>query len=680
MTDTEETWYSDFVIGLLKHTPEKKWTYLDRYELNLEWLRQEYLKIGVGADSAANYLETVGKGSVNLETLRKLTDADALDGSWRIFRELCGRVLDGLKENQAKTLEKLNTALRNYVIRRGDKEEEDFRQPQFEITGVSSLELEINSLDPVRNEGKLVSLKGVLVMLSDPPETEFVAKGYQCLNCNHKFEAKNAKKCSNCGKEDIVFLKDDSMTKKRLFQEALLQEHVEDLARSAASIHIRFYGKEINRFLPGDRVQITGTLTLRKTPAKNKESFHFWVDTHSAMLEGERNEKLSDADLKAFREFSGKGDPLEELSKRFIPEIIGYPEVKKAMLLQAVSGHQKDYSSMSVRGRIHILLAGDPGKAKSQFLLANRLIEDKSMYLSDTSKAGLTVAVSMMGNKRVLMPGILVLANGGTACVDELDKMAKEDREGMHTAMEQGTISKSKAGLRGTFKANTSVLAAANPVYGRFDQNRDIPDQLKIESTLLDRFDLIFWFLEKEQTREEHVRMAIRALNPESSPDPEFTRKYIKHAKQVQVETTGEIAELMAETFVKLKEMSPNGVSIGIRSLHAIRRLSEASAKIRLARNVEAQDVETAINLITESLRPIGFDRDALTHVSGKTRKAIEYVHRYVRENKGCTLDDLMVAALKYEISQLDISDAVEMLKKEGQIFEPSLNRLEVVT
>jgi DNA replicative helicase MCM subunit Mcm2 (Cdc46/Mcm family) len=108
------------------------------------------------------------------------------------------------------------------------------------------------------------------------------------------------------------------------------------------------------------------------------------------------------------------------------------------MILQAVRGIENKRSSFTEWGRTHILFAGDPGKGKSQLLISQKVLSERSYYISDTSKAGITAAIADIGNWRVIVPGILILANNGVACIDKFDKMQKGDREGLHTSMEQG--------------------------------------------------------------------------------------------------------------------------------------------------------------------------------------------------------------------------------------------------
>ena len=587
--------------------------------------------------------------------------------------------LQNLDRDFTTTMSDLNNALAAYVCRHTDEQYEDFHWPKFRVVNAERYEVEINSITPDHKD-QLVQLTGTLLYISDPPEMEYIQRAYLCHACNDTFTTVDrTAECSLCGKGPVEFLQDDPETLARNFQEGILQENVEDLTRSVASINIRFYDELINQLAPGDRVKLVGKVTVKQIP--KKKSYFYWIDVFSCKNMDEELVNITQKDIEEIEEFrKTHALPLDDLADMFVPGIVGYQEVKKAMILQAVSGMERRYPDKIERGRIHILLAGDPGKAKSQFLLANKHIESKSFYLSDTSKAGLTVAVSNVGQKRVLVPGIMVLANGGTACIDELDKMQKEDREGLHTAMEQGTISKSKAGLRGIFKANTSVLAAANPVYGRFDLEKDIPEQLKIETSLLDRFDLIFWFIDRPQARDEVIKTAMKILRPSSTEKPEFLKKYIKMASDVKPELTEEAAMMISTVYADLREGSPNGASIGIRSMHAIRRLSEASAKIRFSEVVEEFDIQNAKSLIIESIRPIGFDMDRLAGPGFSLRRIMDQIRTMLIVTGGkMRRQDLSANLEGAGVKSLDIIEAIETMKRGGELFEPSFDTVGLV-
>lgn len=581
-------------------------------------------------------------------------------------------ILNALDSEPEKMLEALENVLVWTSTSPGDEEHPDFVLPSWKIVNAERWYKDVGSVQ-YSDEGHIVQLKGTLLFLSDPIQTEYTNMAYACNVCGDIKEGLNLVKCPECGSKSIQFLQKDDRTTMRNFQESLMQENVDDLAGSPASISMRLFNDAINRFTPGDRITITGYVRLRDVLSK-KNAKRYEIDVITASLTEDVSVIVTAEDRQVIMEMSKQDNVLSYLAKRFLPEIVGHDDVKQAIILQSVRGMKQKRSSSVVRDRIHILLAGDPGEAKSQFLLAHRYIHEKSMYISDTSKAGITVSVSDIGGKRVLSPGIMVLANRGVACLDELDKMHKDDREGMHTGMEQGVISKMKAGLRGTFMAETSVLAACNPKNGRFEIDQDIPSQLNLEPTLMDRFDLIFWFISMRKA-EDNVELAMQVLKPSNHADPGFLKKYIHEAMKNEPSCSDEMLEEIARQWNGLKSISKNPVSIGFRALEGIRRISEASAKIRFSDHVAKQDVLIAVNLMKQSWGPLKYDLDSLGGFSmnkkGVMKETVELIKS--SERKEINYDDIFTfLVIKYqEINHSFFDDVLETLKRTGQIYEP---------
>lgn len=163
---------------------------------------------------------------------------------------------------------------------------------------------------------------------------------------------------------------------------------------------------------------------------------------------------------------------------------------------------------MRLRGDINVLLLGDPGTAKSQLLKFVEKVSPISVYTSGkgSSAAGLTASVQRdpVTREFFLEGGAMVLADGGVVCIDEFDKMRDEDRVAIHEAMEQQTISIAKAGITTILNSRTSVLAAANPVFGRYDDMKSPGENIDFQTTILSRFDMIF--IVKDEHNEQRDR------------------------------------------------------------------------------------------------------------------------------------------------------------------------------
>lgn len=419
---------------------------------------------------------------------------------------------------------------------------------------------------------------------------------------------------------------------------------------------------------PGDRVQVVGT--YRCLPGKKggftSGTFRtIMIACQVKQMCKEVSPFFSADDVSKIKNFtkSKSKDVFDQLARSLAPSIHGHEYIKKAILCMLLGGVEKVLENGSrIRGDINVLLIGDPSVAKSQLLryvlhTAPRAIPTTGR---GSSGVGLTAAVTtdQETGERRLEAGAMVLADRGVVCIDEFDKMSDMDRTAIHEVMEQGRVTIAKAGIHARLNARCSVLAAANPVYGRYDQYKTPMENIGLQDSLLSRFDLLFIMLDQmdaEQDREisDHVLRMHRYRDPReqegtamafggtvdvlATEDPdavqdeqeelqvyekhnnllhgtrrrrdkivskEFMRKYIHIAKVLTPVLTQEAANHIAEEYSRLRSQEQMGSDIArtspvtARTLETLIRLSTAHAKARMSKAVELVDSEVAVELV----------------------------------------------------------------------------------
>lgn len=391
----------------------------------------------------------------------------------------------------------------------------------------------------------------------------------------------------------------------------------------------------------------------------------------------------------------------QKLINSIAPSIFGYDKVKEALLLQLMGGVRKVRKDKVVsRGDIHVLLCGDPGSGKSALLRRVNVVAPKGRYVSGKGVSGAGITASVVRDEFLkgwsLEAGALVLASNGICTIDEFDKMSPDDRAAMHEALENQTVSISKANIQATLLARTTVLAAANPKFGRFDPYGIIADQIDLPPTLINRFDLIFPIKDlPNDVRDE--KMASHMLNLHQSPDliepevsTELLKKYISYARQriKPVLTDGALQEIK-EFYLKLRssvsgDEGIKAIPISPRQLEALVRLSEATAKIRLSNKVTKKDSKRAIELLEYCLMQVGLDRETgkididriSTGVTASQRSHIFIIKEIINElenklGKTIPIDDVVDEARSRDIPEDKVEEAIEKLKRSGDLFEP---------
>ncbi|KAJ3089561.1 minichromosome maintenance protein 5 [Quaeritorhiza haematococci] len=286
-----------------------------------------------------------------------------------------------------------------------------------------------------------------------------------------------------------------------------------------------------NKVVPGTRVTVTGIYSIFSHQGKKRRGdggapaiksayirvVGMQVDVDGASRNSGVGRTFTEEEEETFIKMSQRPNLYEEFSKSIAPSIYGSADIKKAVACLLFGGSTKILpDGMRLRGDINVLLLGDPGTAKSQLLKFAEQVAPIGVYTSGkgSSAAGLTASVVRDSGTRefYLEGGAMVLADGGVVCIDEFDKMREEDRVAIHEAMEQQTISIAKAGITTILNSRTAVLAAANPVFGRYDDMKAPGENIDFQSTILSRFDLIF-IVKDEHNIERDMTIAKHVMN-----------------------------------------------------------------------------------------------------------------------------------------------------------------------
>ncbi|MCQ1538980.1 minichromosome maintenance protein MCM [Methanocalculus taiwanensis] len=476
---------------------------------------------------------------------------------------------------------------------------------------------------------------------------------------------------------------------------------------------------------PGDRVIVNGVLrSIQRVNSGTKSTtFDIYLDCNSIEFGEKEFEEvnITEEDEAQILELARDPNLYRKIAHSIAPTIYGNDDVKEAVSLQLFGGIAKEMPDGStLRGDIHVLLVGDPGIAKSQLLRYVVKLSPRGIYTSGKSatSAGLTAAAvkdEFGDGKWTLEAGALVLADMGVAAVDEMDKMAKEDRSSLHEAMEQQTISIAKAGITATLKSRCALLGAANPKLGRFDEYVGISEQINMPPSLLSRFDLIFIMTDKPEKQrdeaialhilkahsvgelimqhkknpidgvnEEYIERELAPVTPEI--DPVLFRKYIAYAKRNSFPIITEEAKgTLVEYYMKLRNLASadKPVPVTARQLEALVRLAEASARTRLSMSIERDDAVRVIRIVDSCLRKVAYDPQTgsfdidkiVTGVSKQSRDLIRSIKETIRqsgdESGTARIEQVQEILVQKGFARDSIEKQIEALLRGGEALSP---------
>ena len=682
------------------------------------------------------------KYSEAIHNLAKMwPDEGSLEVSYREVEGYDHEFAQDILANPEHHFRAANQALRQFLLDAGEGNLMPFVRvihlPSDQVRTVSQLRAD--------DIGRLIAIDAVTTKITGVRPRLYTAV-FKCAACDHEMEINQPNEqeliepieClqidGGCGRPKrqtrFFLMQQESHLINSQFVE--LQELPEQMKGGIQPERILCIGEQdlAGRLNPGDRVKANGVLFIRSQRKGGKDTpvFDIFLRIHSLERQNIPLEEISitEEEENEIKEIARSEDVYDLLTRSIAPSIFGMERIKESLMLQLFGGEaQVNEDGTRNRGDIHILLMGDPGVAKSQLLHYMSTISPRGRFASgqSASAAGLTAAAvqdAAADGRWTLEAGALVLADLGLAAIDEFDKMNTADRSSMHEAMEQQSISISKAGINASLRTRCAVLAAANPTSGRFQPVSDVPftSQINLAPPLISRFDII-WLLTDTPDEQSDEKIASHIIdnrlkgssellvsegtipNPAKSTSTrkeakkvngkyqilprEILRKYVAYSKRTfHPKLDPEAKAKIVAYYVQTRKQggdSDDSVAITARSLEALSRLAEASARIRLQEVATVEDADRAIRL-TKTWRHelMGENFDMTTIESGKKSKVrnqekiiIDIVS--VLQNDAGTaanLLDVLTEAERRDIPRSKAEDIIDKLCRDGRMMRPS--------
>ena len=676
---------------------------------------EEFLRTYKDEQGNTSYWTKIQRFSIDEATSLSVDFQDLMTFDNVVFRTLA-------KDDPQQFLNTLDGVLRSVLI----SEDRDY----MESIDKSLIKVRIInypnyvSLRAIRSRhiGAIINISGVMMRASEVKPL-LVDATFQCRRCDQEISLSQEDgrymepdHCPTCGKKTPVRL----LPEKSVFrdwQKVRIQETPEELppGQMPRSIDVVLEGDIVDISRPGDLVKLTGI--LQTAPDFSRRSgklatFNVFIQANGVEIGEKEYEQieLSKEDEEEIKKTAEDPYVHERIFASIAPSIQGHEHIKESIALLLFGGVGKTLpDGTRLRGRSNILMIGDPGTGKSQILKFVSKLVARSIYTSGkgTSAAGLTAAVmhDAETGSMTLEAGALVLADQGIACIDEFDKMDPNDRTAIHEAMEQHTVSIAKAGIVATLNARTSILAAANPIYGRYESSMSVKDNIKLPFTILSRFDLLWILVDTVESKKDRDlaqfilgmhQMKKTPYQPATPPiSPDFLKKYIGYANRYVIpKLSSEAAEEIENFYVNLRKSAEGGaapVPITARQLEALVRLSEARARMGLRTKVTREDAKAAIRLMNESLRMVALNQDGkididklVSPMDSGQRNDSDRIRRAMDdfESRGISVvseEELLTMVESMGVPRDRAESVLRKMINEGILFNPSTGKVKRV-
>lgn len=585
---------------------------------------------------------------------------------------------------------------------------------------------------------KKITIRGCVIRVSKSSQIPTVLV-FSCKKCKKSFTAdqKNGilktpkRKCEQCGAKKYEPELSSYYVETVPLQIIRIQEHFgedhDDQGRMPRVLDIELYKDLVDTCMPGDDVTVTGTIKMQGTDngqkLKPNAAANLYMEAHSvvnnnskAKSNGGLSIEFDTKDYKSIKSIHKSPDTLAMLVHSLCPSIYGHEMIKMALLLSLFGGSPKH---SNLRENIHVLIVGDPGLGKSQMLQACARVAPKGIYVcgNSSTSSGLTVTLVREGgqNDFALEPGALVLADRGCCCIDEFDKMPTQ-HQALLEAMEQQSVSVAKSGVIWSLPSRTSILAAANPIGGRYEKSRMLCKNLNMSQPLLSRFDMIFLLLDQpdkdldnflsghvmlmhngnEQTKDEEFvrysrentsemtslkkKLVTSARSFQSIPSS-VLRKYISYARQYVKPTLSNASAAILQKFylgLRKRVESPANLAACSRQLEALIRLTEARAKLDLREETTEQDALEIVELVQYTALGIGEENVDCDFVqtSRSSTSSVKIFYKLLKNDAEAnkktlySREELKNLAAKGKVGSDDTIIAIEKLNEQGVLIK----------